>query len=170
MKGAQEHSEIERVYKLPGDKLLHLKEERLKCPEILFQPNQAAKELNKDIEGIHKYTFEAIMKCDNDIKKDLFKNIVLAGGCTMFDRMKDRMKKEIQALAPSTMGPEVDAPADRKYSCWLGGAILSQIDKFEPMWITRKEYDENQESIVHRKCFWKVTLFIYKLLLSISYV
>ena len=39
MKGAQEHFEIERVYKLPGDKLLHLKEERLKCPEILFQPN-----------------------------------------------------------------------------------------------------------------------------------
>ena len=27
------------------------------------------------------------------------------------------------------MGPEVDAPADRKYSCWLGGAILSLIEK-----------------------------------------
>jgi actin-related protein len=35
------------------------------------------------------------MKCDNDIKKDLFKNIVLAGGSTMFEMMKDRMKKEI---------------------------------------------------------------------------
>jgi len=56
--------------------------------------------------------------------------------------MKDRMKKEIQALAPSTMGPEVDAPADRKYSCWLGGAILSLIEKFENMWITKKEYEE----------------------------
>ena len=38
---------------------------------------------------------------------------------------KDRLKKEIQALAPSTMGPDVEAPADRKYSCWLGGAIIS---------------------------------------------
>ena len=153
MKGAQEHNEIDRVYKLPGDKLLTLKEERLKCPEVLFQPNQAAKELNLEIDGIHKYTFESIMKCENDIKKDLFKNIILAGGCTMFDRMKERMKKEIQALAPSPMGPEVDAPADRKYSCWLGGAILSQIDKFEPMWITRKEFEENSETVVHRKCF-----------------
>lgn len=36
MKGAQEHNEIDRVYKLPGDKLLTLKEERLKCPEVLF--------------------------------------------------------------------------------------------------------------------------------------
>ena len=51
------------------------------------------------------------------------------------------------------MGPEVEAPADRKYSCWLGGAILSLIEKFEPMWITKKEYDDQGSSIVHRKCF-----------------
>ena len=52
------------------------------------------------------------------------------------------------------MGPEVEAPADRKYSCWLGGAILSLIDKFEPMWISKKEYDDHGgPSIVHRKCF-----------------
>ncbi len=71
----------------------------------------------------------------------------------MFPNMKDRMKKEIQALAPSTMGPEVDAPADRKYSCWLGGAILSLIERFDTMWITSKNYDDLGKSIVHRKCF-----------------
>lgn len=76
---------------LPGDKPLYLKEERLRCPELLFQPSLAGKEMD----GIHKYTFDSIMKCDNDIKKDLFKNIVLAGGSTMFEGMKDRMKKEI---------------------------------------------------------------------------
>jgi actin-related protein len=35
-------------------------------------------------DGIHKFTYDSIMKCDPDIKKDLFRNIVLAGGCTMF--------------------------------------------------------------------------------------
>jgi actin-related protein len=49
----------------------------------------------KDIDGIHKFTFDSIMKCENDIKKDLFKNIVLAGGSTMFEGMRERMKKEI---------------------------------------------------------------------------
>jgi actin len=125
-------------------------EELIKCPELLFQPNI----FNKEIEGIHKSTFDSIMKCDVDIKKDLFKNIVLAGGNTMFKKMKERMKKEIQALAPSTMSPEVEAPADRKYSCWLGGAILSMIEKFEPMWITKKDFDEQGgAAIVHKKCF-----------------
>ena len=51
------------------------------------------------------------------------------------------------------MGPEVDAPADRKNLCWLGGAILSQISRFDHMYITKKEYDEDGKKIVHRKCF-----------------
>ena len=150
MKTAQEQQTMERKYILPGEKPLILKEERIRCPELLFQPILA----NREIDGIHKKTFDSIMKCENDIKKDLFKNIVLAGGCTMFNGMRERMKKEIQALAPSPMGPEVEAPADRKYSCWLGGAILSLIEKFEPMWITKQQYDENGGSaIVHRQCF-----------------
>lgn len=93
------------------------------------------------------------MKCDIDIKRDLFKNIVLAGGCTMFEGMQARMRKEIQALAPSTNGPDVASPADRKHSCWLGGAILSVIEKFENMYITKREYEEDGKTIVHRKCF-----------------
>ncbi len=51
------------------------------------------------------------------------------------------------------MKPEVEAPADRKHSAWLGGAILSQIDNFEPQWITRKEFDEEGRNIVHKKCY-----------------
>ena len=72
----------------------------------------------------------------------------------MFRGMQGRMKKEIQALAPSPMGPMVETPADRKHSAWLGGAILSMIDKFDTMWITKKEYEEQGGArIVHEKCF-----------------
>ena len=134
------HNE-ETVYNMPGQQAIVVKEERLKCPELLFTPSLM--NTNNDIDGIHKYTSDSIMKCDIDIKKDLFKNIVLAGGCTMFEGMQARMRKEIQALAPSTNGPDVASPADRKYSCWLGGAILSMIEKFEPMYITKRDYEED---------------------------
>ena len=77
-------------YKI-GDQTITISTERITCPEFLFQPNQGS----LGIDGIHKFTFDSIMKCDNDIKKDLFKGIVLAGGSTMFRGMKDRMKKEI---------------------------------------------------------------------------
>ena len=43
------------------------------------------------------------MKCTQDIRRNLYMNIILAGGTTMFPEMKERLKKEIVALAPSTM-------------------------------------------------------------------
>ena len=42
------------------------------------------RENNEAEDGIHQYTYNAIMKCERDIWRDLFRNIVLAGGCTMF--------------------------------------------------------------------------------------
>ena len=53
------------------------------------------KEIDGGNDGIQRFTNDSIMKCEADIKKNLFQNIVLAGGSTMFEGMKERMKKEI---------------------------------------------------------------------------
>ena len=50
--------------------------------------------------GIHETTYNSIMKCDVDIRKDLYANTVLSGGTTMYPGIADRMQKEITALAP----------------------------------------------------------------------
>merc|ERR1711879_347882 len=50
------------------------------------------------------------MKCDVDIRKDLYGNVVLSGGTTMFPGIADRMQKELTALAPSTMKIKIIAP------------------------------------------------------------
>uniref|UniRef100_A0A8C2PVQ1 Actin alpha 1, skeletal muscle a n=1 Tax=Cyprinus carpio TaxID=7962 RepID=A0A8C2PVQ1_CYPCA len=94
-----------------------------------------------------------IMKCDIDIRKDLYANNVLSGGTTMYPGIADRMQKEITALAPSTMKIKIIAPPERKYSVWIGGSILASLSTFQQMWITKQEYDEAGPSIVHRKCF-----------------
>merc|ERR1711997_69650 len=46
--------------------------------------------------------YNSIMKCDVDIRKDLYANTVMSGGTTMYPGIADRMQKEITALAPST--------------------------------------------------------------------
>jgi len=104
-------------------------------------------------EGIHITTYNSIMKCDVDIRKDLYANTVLSGGTTMFAGIDARMKKEITALAPPTMSIKVIAPPERKYSVWIGGSILASLSTFQQMWITKQEYDESGPAIVHRKCF-----------------
>uniref|UniRef100_A0A4W6EJU7 Actin, alpha, cardiac muscle 2 n=1 Tax=Lates calcarifer TaxID=8187 RepID=A0A4W6EJU7_LATCA len=94
-----------------------------------------------------------IMKCDIDIRKDLYANNVMSGGTTMYPGIADRMQKEITALAPSTMKIKIIAPPERKYSVWIGGSILASLSTFQQMWISKQEYDEAGPSIVHRKCF-----------------
>ncbi len=63
-------------------------------------PLQAVAPRPRAAEGIHETTYNSIMKCDVDIRKDLYGNIVLSGGTTMFPGIADRMQKEITALGP----------------------------------------------------------------------
>ncbi|CAE7292782.1 unnamed protein product [Symbiodinium sp. CCMP2592] len=149
MKAASESSDKEKTYELPDGNIITVGAERFRCPEVLFQPSFVGKEAS----GIHDTTFQSIMKCDVDIRKDLYSNVVLSGGTTMFQGIGERMTKELTALAPSTMKIKVVAPPERKYSVWIGGSILSSLSTFQQMWISKGEYDESGPTIVHRKCF-----------------
>jgi len=149
MKSAMESSEIEKSYELPDGNVITIGNERFRCPEVLFQPSF----IGKEAAGIHDTLFATIMKCDVDIRKDLYANIVLSGGTTMFEGIAERLTKEVVALAPSTMKIKVVAPPERKYSVWIGGSILASLSTFQQMWISKNEYDEAGPSIVHRKCF-----------------
>ncbi len=70
--------------------------------------------------GIHETAYNSIMKCDIDIRKDLYANNVLSGGTTMYPGIADRMQKEITALAPSTMKIKVIQPRAIKLKGLLG--------------------------------------------------
>eukprot|EP01125_Pyxidicula_operculata_P017824 TRINITY_DN6292_c0_g1_i1.p1 TRINITY_DN6292_c0_g1~~TRINITY_DN6292_c0_g1_i1.p1 ORF type:complete len:258 (-),score=45.92 TRINITY_DN6292_c0_g1_i1:89-862(-) len=149
METASISSKLEKSYELPDGQTIVLGNERFRAPESLFQPSFIGREAS----GIHECTYNSIMKCDVDIRKDLYSNIILTGGTTMFPGMVDRIQKEIITLAPSTMKVRVFAPPERKYSVWIGGSILASLECFGQMWISREDYDESGPAVVHRKCF-----------------
>jgi len=78
-KKAKETSELEKQYELPDGQVITVGSERFRCPETLFQPST----IGSEADGIHKTTFNSIQKCDIDIRKDLYQNVVLSGGTTV---------------------------------------------------------------------------------------
>ena len=71
----------------------------------------------------------------------------------MIKNLKERLQKEVIALAPSTMKINVFDPPERKFSSWMGGSILASLSSFHPMFITKQEFQEHGAMYVHRKCF-----------------
>ena len=131
MRWAGESSEKEKTYELPNGDMITVGSERFRCPEVLFQPSLIGKETS----GIHDAAFQSIMKCDVDIRKDMWGFIVLSGGTTMFPGIGERMTKELTALGPSTIRYKAIIPPGRKYSAWVGGSILSALSSFQQEWI-----------------------------------
>jgi len=149
LKRAETSSEIEKNYELPDGAVITVGAERFRCAEVLFKPSL----IGRESDGIAKLTYDSIMKCDVDIRRDLYQNTVLSGGSTMFPNIDERLHKEMTAMAPASVRVKVVAPPERKYSVWIGGSILSSLTTFQEMWIAKEQYDEAGPGIVHRMCF-----------------
>ncbi|KAH0788662.1 actin [Histomonas meleagridis] len=106
MNKAATTSECDISYTLPDGNVITIANERFRCPELLFKPHFNGFEF----EGIDQTLFNSIMACDIDVRKDLYANIVLSGGTTMFEGLPERMEKEMVRLAPPTMKIKVVAP------------------------------------------------------------
>jgi len=149
MQKVKESDDMKKSYELPDGNTVEIVSERFRAPEALFQPSF----LGMEGAGLAQLTYNSIQKCDIDIRKDLYSNIVLSGGTTMFTGIAERLKKDVKAFSPASVKVKIVAPPERKYSVWIGGSILSSLSTFDDMWIDKNEYDESGPGIVHRKCF-----------------
>ncbi|KAF1742725.1 hypothetical protein MXB_5614, partial [Myxobolus squamalis] len=107
-----------KKYELPDGRVIELGSERFRCPELIFQPSLVGVESK----GVAETSYESIMQCDIDIRRDLYSSIVLSGGSTMFPGLPERMHKDIMAFVPLSVKVRIASPPERKYSVWIGGS------------------------------------------------
>jgi len=149
LRGRLDPSKLNRNYILPDGQVITITTARFLSVEPLFAPSL----LGMDTVGIHELLHSSIMKCDVDIRRDMFSNIVLSGGTTSLPGFARRMEIELARLTVGSMKIKISTFDKPQTAVWNGASVMASLLTFEDMWITRAEYEQSGAKIVHRKCF-----------------
>lgn len=136
-------------FQLPDGHTIGIGNQLIRAPELLFNPKLDG----RNMLGIHELIRECVMRCDVEVRKELYQSILLAGGTTLFQGFQNRLATEVQRFAPEQVRAKVMAPNERMFSAWIGGSILGSLTTFRQMWIGAAEYHEYGLAVLHRKCF-----------------
>jgi actin, other eukaryote len=137
----------EKNYELPDGNIITIPNEiRYSSVELLFDKYQVFEELS-----IQEIISNCIKSKDSEIHDEMYKNVILSGGGSMFDGISERLKDELQQYHSKEV--KVIAPPERKYSHWIGASVLTSLSSFHDKWITKDQYDEYGPDIVNKMCF-----------------
>ncbi|KAJ8019956.1 Actin-related protein 3 [Holothuria leucospilota] len=145
--------------------------ERFLGPEIFFHPEFSNPDFTLPISEIID---NVIQNCPIDVRRPLYKNIVLSGGSTMFRDFGRRLKRDVKRivdarlklseelsggrLKPKPIETEVISHHMQRYAVWFGGSMLASTPEFYQVCHTKAQYDEHGPSICrHNPVFGMMT-------------
>ncbi|KAJ6233735.1 actin [Anaeramoeba flamelloides] len=127
--------------------------ENNKIIEKVKEKEKSSKHIQKYSKTIPEMIYNGVTKCSNEIQNEMFANIVISGGGSMFQGFKERLQFEMNCFwAENSPVIKAIAPPERKYSAWIGGSILASYTKFRKNWFTKNQYDENGSQYIHVNC------------------
>lgn len=147
---ARETTVLLETHEISPGRRIQIEKERFEAPEILFQPSL----LGHEVDGLSDQVFSVIQNAEIDMRADLYKNIVLSGGSTMFPGLPTRLEGDLKDLyidrimkgdreRPMKIKIRVEDPPKRKHLVFQGGAVMADLmkDRSE-FWISQEEWNE----------------------------
>lgn len=119
---------------------IHLNVERIRVPEVVFQPSIAGLDQAGLVEIAAGILTERLV--DSPLRNDVLKDIFLTGGNTLFQGFEDRLRKELRAVLPADATLRVRKAKDSILDAWRGAAKWSNQADSRHAFVTRAEFHE----------------------------
>lgn len=119
---------------------LHLNVERIRVPEVIFQPSIAG----IDQAGLVEIAADVVMQRFSSAQDQqrLLRDVFLTGGNTLFQGFDDRFRNEFTAVLPVDAQLGVRRAADPVLDAWKGAAQWASGPNLSSMSISRQEFLE----------------------------
>lgn len=143
---------------------MHLNVERIRVPEVVFQPSIAG----IDQAGIVEIAADIInqrFSAEED-RTRLLKDVFLTGGNTLFQGFDERLRTELRAVLPTDAKISVRRAADPLLDAWKGAAQWASGSHLAVSSISRQEYQEKGSEYL--KVRYKLFACPCRLLISLT--
>ncbi|PWY99315.1 actin-like ATPase domain-containing protein [Testicularia cyperi] len=119
---------------------LHLNVERIRVPEVLWQPRIAG----LDQAGLDELCSHVLASFDTPLRTRLLANVFCTGRHTQYPGFRGRLYNSIRSSQPLDVPVAVTAAANPRFDAWAGMAKWTTVhnDVFRSTAISKQEYDE----------------------------
>lgn len=119
---------------------IHLNVERIRVPEVVFQPTIAGVDQAGIVEIAANILTERL--ADSPYRDDVLKDIFLTGGNTLFQGFEDRLRAELRAVLPAEQALHVRRAKDCVLDAWRGAAQWAGKRESRQNFVTRADFLE----------------------------
>lgn len=119
---------------------LHLNVERIRVPEVIFQPAIAGLDQAGIVEIAADIINQGLAKVHE--RNSTLKDVFITGGNTLFDGFQERLHRELRAVLPTDAHLGIRRASNPLLDAWKGAAQWARELGFSNHAVTREEYNE----------------------------
>lgn len=119
---------------------LHLNVERIRVPEVVFQPSIAGLDQAGIVESMADILSHRLSGISD--QSDILKDIFLTGGNTLFKHFDERLREDLRSVLPAASPLHVRRAGNAALDAWKGAARWAGGSQWKAAAITKEEYFE----------------------------